>query len=636
MQAPSRPGVRAITRRLVPLLAADALLCAAALYAALVLRFEGDIPPRYREVYGATAACSVAAHISLLWVFGLYRVQWRYASLRDLVKVGYATGLAALALAAILGFVHFGPFLQVLPRTVIVIQLLLSTLLLGGLRILPRWIAHLPPSTFGRRPALIYGAGAAGEQLVRDMLRHAEYPTFPVAFIDDDARKHGTTIHGLRVVGGADKLGNAAEQLGTDILIVASPSLDAPHVRRIVDRARDCGIRDVRIVPGLARIVRGEVTVSQIREVDLEDLMGREPVVIDTAAIEGYLRGRRVLVTGAAGSIGSSLARLLLEFSPARLCLLDHDETEIVSLADRLRREHKEAPLDARIGDVRDAARMRAVIAAFAPQVVFHAAAYKHVPILETHPTEAVRTNVLGTRNVARAAAEAGCEKFILISTDKAVNPTSVMGVSKRIAEQAVRLAGARSTCRFAAVRFGNVLGSRGSVVPIFREQLARGGPVTVTDPEMKRYFMTIHEACLLVLQAAALSAGGEVMVLDMGEPVKIVDLAREMIRLSGLRPDVDIPVAFTGVRPGEKLFEEYLTAEEGVDATRHAKIFVARAGGDALPALTPERLAEIEEACASDDETTLRRLFRDLVPSYTPTAPSPAPAAAQGTAGSR
>jgi FlaA1/EpsC-like NDP-sugar epimerase len=599
----------------MPLLLADAVIAFGALYVALLLRFEFAVPPRFRAVFLPCAGLAVAVKLLFLLLFRMHHVQWRYGGLRDLLRLAAASTLGTVIFTAVLSFLQLGGFPQVLPRTVLVIDFLIATALFGALRLVPRLAGSFHVRTAGRKPAVIYGAGNAGEQLVRDMLQHTEYPYFPAGFVDDDPRKWGTTIHGVRVLGDGNWLAAGAERLDIEMAIVALPSASARQIRRIVEKIRAAEIPEVRILPGLDRIVSGRVTVNLIREVDLEDLMGREPVSIDTAEVESYLKDKRVLVTGAAGSIGSELVRQVLRFGAEKVCLLDHDETEMYNLVEGLSKEDR-TRVDAQIADVRDADRIDALFASFRPETVFHAAAYKHVPMIEPHPFEAVQTNVFGTRNVASSALRHGCGKVILISTDKAVNPSSVMGVTKRIAETVIRAMAQDAKCTFAAVRFGNVLGSRGSVVPVFRGQIARGGPVTVTHPEMKRYFMTVQEACLLVLQASALAAGGEVLVLDMGEPVRIVDLAREMIRLSGFEPDGDIHVVFSGVRPGEKLFEEYLTAEEGVDATKHQKIFVARMTRDLAGDELERKLALLQ---STTDADALRTLFRETVPTYRP-----------------
>ncbi len=611
--------LRRSSRRPFPALPAlDVVLATASLYAALLIRFEGDIEERFARTFPWVVGPVAFIKIALFFGFGLYAVQWKYASVRDLLRLGAAAGASTVLSAGASVFLQLGGYPQAMPRSVLVIDLLLFTALAGGLRLIPRFLAHAPARTAGRKPALIYGAGAGGEKIARNMAQHPEYPYFPVGFLDDDPAKRGTTIHGVKVLGGGADLAEIAVRTAAEALIVAIPSARGPQIRAIAERARQARIPDVKVLPPLEQILDvGEITVNQVRKIEVADLMGREPVTIDTASIEAHLRGKRVLVTGAAGSIGSELVRQILRFAPEKVCLFDHDETELFYLQAALA---KEAPrLEVQVADVRDASRVDAVFRAFRPQAVFHAAAYKHVPMIEPHPEEAVRTNAFGTRNLSRAAREAGCESFVLISTDKAVNPTSVMGATKRVAEMILRETGRGAPGRFAAVRFGNVLGSRGSVVLTFREQIARGGPVTITHPEMKRYFMIVAEACLLVLQAAALARGGEVFVLDMGEPVRIVDLAREMIRLSGLEPEIDIPISYTGVRPGEKLFEEYLTAEEGVDATRHQKIFVARIthdlGGDALGS----RLEDLELACDAQDVGRVRTLLAGIVTTYRP-----------------
>jgi FlaA1/EpsC-like NDP-sugar epimerase len=397
------------------------------------------------------------------------------------------------------------------------------------------------------------------------------------------------------------------------------PGAAGAVVRQVVVAARTAGAPVIRILPSMTDVLQGRIGLSNVREVQVEDLLNRAPVRLDMKPVTDFLFGRTVLVTGAAGSIGSELARQIATFSPGRMVVLDQNESNLFALELELRRLAPVLRMFAEIADVRDRERMRQVFATYRPQAVFHAAAYKHVPMMEAHPQEAVLTNVLGTKVIAEVASEAGAESFVLISTDKAVNPSSVMGATKRAAEMVVRRLNETSATRFVAVRFGNVLGSRGSVVPILEDQIRRGGPITVTHPDMERYFMTVPESVRLILKAASLGTGGEVFVLDMGEPVRIVDLAEALIRLSGFEPDVDVPIQFSGIRPGEKLREEILMAEEGIDSTKVEQIYRARLGIEPDPAALEQAVSHLKEAALQGDPARIRALLQDLVVTYHP-----------------
>ncbi|MBE3584485.1 MAG: polysaccharide biosynthesis protein, partial [Limnochordaceae bacterium] len=430
------------------------------------------------------------------------------------------------------------------------------------------------PKPAGHNHVLIVGAGEAGVASLRE-IRNAT-PWRVVGFIDDDPAKQGLRLQGVPVLGDRNDIGRVARAYHVETILIAMPTAPRAAIREIHELARKTGCR-VQIVPGLYELMNGRVTVNRIREVRIEDLLGREPVKTDLHGIQACVGGRTVLVTGAGGSIGSELCRQVARFGVARLVLLGHGENSIFAIQNELRETYPDLKLVSCIADMRDVRKVNAIFGQYRPQVVFHAAAHKHVPLMEANPDEAVTNNVFGTLNLARAADRVGAERFVMISTDKAVNPTNAMGASKRVAEMIVQTLNRYSRTRFVAVRFGNVLGSRGSVVPTFKRQIAAGGPVTVTHPDMRRYFMTIPEAVQLVLQAAALAEGGEIYLLNMGEPVRIVDLAREMIRLSGFEPDVDIKIKFTGIRPGEKLFEELRTDDESVERTAHGSILKLR-----------------------------------------------------------
>ncbi len=618
-------------RRSLPFLLGDLGLLAFALYGAFWLRFDGEIPERWLEPFGLYLLIAWAAKLPVFWRLGLYGLSWAHVSARELVRVGVAVGVAQALLGAfyfLLGRELSALGLDPLPRSVWLLDGLLSWVLVGGFR-----AAKRVQGLFTRRPregrrVLIAGAGDAGAQLVRAMLSTPQAGLLPVGFVDDDPRKRGLTIHGVRVLGNRQEIPGLVARYGVEELLIAMPSAPSRVIKETVSLARRAGLKRVRVVPGLQQLISGHLTLQDVREVRLEDVLGREPVRVDTHEVERFLKGKRVLVTGAAGSIGSELGRQILKFRPEALIALDQDESGLfqleLELGDRL---PKGTRLVTVVGDVRDAAKVERLFEAHEPEVVLHAAAYKHVPLMERHPEEAVRTNVRGTHVVAEAALRFGSEKFVLISTDKAVNPTSVMGATKRVAEQLILALNAKAhregkRTRYVAVRFGNVLGSRGSVFPVFQEQIKRGGPVTVTHPDMKRYFMLPSEAALLVLQAGAMGRGGEVFVLDMGEPVSVLELAREMIRLAGLEPDRDVPIVFTGERPGEKLFEELLTAEEGTDATKHERIWVARLGDPPPEGELFAALEALYRAAEAGDRAEIVKRLRGLVPTYRPGLP--------------
>ncbi|MFN8374434.1 MAG: nucleoside-diphosphate sugar epimerase/dehydratase [Anaerolineae bacterium] len=587
--------------------------------AAFLLRVD-DAVPRYVPTMLAYALLSMPFKAVLLRAFGLHLQSWRKVGVRDLYRLVQAIALGTAILFPLGLFVFFPTIL--LPRSIPLIEAALAILALGAVRLLNRLLheqaAQGIPSGEVKR-VLVVGAGEAGTMMARELLRHPEAGLKPLGFIDDAPDKQHGSFVGLPVFGTVEDLPRIARQHEVDEVLIAMPSVEGQVIRRVVRKANEANVKS-RSIPGLYDILSGRVSISQIRKVELEDLLRREPVRLNIDEISGYLHERVVLITGAGGSIGSEITRQVLHFHPRRLILLGRGENSLFTLEQELRRTHPELSYQAVIADVRDRARLDYVFRTFQPQVVFHVAAHKHVPLMEHNPDEAVFNNIIGTQNVAELALQFGIERFVNISTDKAINPTSIMGASKRIAEFVVESVARRASAhqRFVSVRFGNVLGSRGSVVPIFREQIARGGPVLVTHPDMTRYFMTIPEAAQLVLQAGGLELNGAVYVLDMGEPVKIVDLARDMILLSGLKPDVDIEIQFTGIRPGEKLFEEILTAEEGTGASKHEKIYVvanARLPRENLDAL----LAELVAAAHVYDGARIRRAFAALIPTYAP-----------------
>ncbi len=596
----------------------DLLLWTAATPLAFVFRLE-EGAANYRTDIWLAVLLVLPINAVLIYSLGLYRRSWHRLSIRDLATLVFSISIGTLAA---LGLALAGPLGLTMPRSVPIIAAMVSVLAMGSARVLTRMIFERPRSMRrGKhekdRRTLVVGAGEAGIMMAREMLRHPESHCVPVGFLDDDVLKRPLRFVGLRVLGTIDDLPEIASRLEVDDVLIAIPSASGDVVRRVVTLAREAGV-DHRMMPGIYDLLSGKISISQVREVALEDLLRREPVRLDTSDIAGYIRDKVVLITGAGGSIGSEIVRQVAEFGPARVVLLGRGENSIFGIDRELARTHPDLPRVPVITDIRDRDSLRRVFERHQPDVVFHAAAHKHVPLMEANPEQAVFNNVMGTRNLAELALETGVTRFVNVSTDKAVNPTSVMGASKRVAELIVH--NASLLCgegrAFVSVRFGNVLGSRGSVIPTFKEQIGRGGPITITHPDMQRYFMTIPEASQLVIQAGSMAGNGSVYVLDMGRPVKIVDLARDLIMLSGLDEE-DVQIHFTGMRPGEKLFEELLTAEEGTVASHHEKIFVARKSsrhGGSLPDL----LAALIAAANTKDARAIRQGFQNLVPTAT------------------
>ncbi|MFH1584821.1 MAG: nucleoside-diphosphate sugar epimerase/dehydratase [Patescibacteria group bacterium] len=598
--------------------AADTAAIAVAVVLAFLLRFDGRIPAPY---LGGTLLCGLGlilgSTLLSFAIFRLYSFSWSHVGLEDIFSIGRALLGSALFAGLVLLMFRDTPALAEFPRSVFLLSYVLIFVFTGGIRLAKRlWMESLGGRIQGGERTLIVGAGDAGAQLVRNALLASPRLYAPVGFVDDDQGKHGTFIHGVEVLGSIERIPELVSELRLEAMVIALPTAGSKFIRRAVEAGRQAGLSAIKIVPPLEELLHGEISLQQLREVQVEDLLGREAHSLDTESIAGFLQGKRVLVTGAAGSIGSELAKQAVKFFPETVFLLDQDESGIFTVARELERSRVSVvPV---VADIRSGERMTKLFGELRPDVVFHAAAYKHVPLMEQYPEEAVRTNILGTGAVAAAALHAGVGTFVFVSTDKAVNPVSVMGASKRAGEMICQAFNQKNHTRFVSVRFGNVLDSRGSVIPLFRSQLKRGGPLEVTHPEMKRYFMVTSEACLLVMQAGAIGEGGEVFVLDMGEPVKILDLAYDMIRLSGLEPDRDIPVVFTGMRPGEKLFEEILSAEEGTAATRHHKIFHAQ-----LPLVDEGKLStaleQLKEVVQQGSKEDIRRILRELVPTYVP-----------------
>ena len=605
----------------------DLVLLPATAVLAFVLRLDATGLEVYAGSILLFVALSVLVKLITFYAMGLYRRLWQYASVGELLEIALATGISeavtVFLLFLVMLFLDAG---QGFPRSIPFIDGLLTLLAVGGPRLAARLVRQRQERTLRRgrlvqeKKVLIMGAGSAGAMIVDEMRGNPQLGLEPIGFLDDDRRKHGVWIHGVPVLGGRERIPELAQQYDIAEVIIAIPTATGSAIREMLAVCSQAGV-PARTVPGLFDILSGQVSVSQIRDVDIEDLLRREPVQTDTSSVEGMLRNCRVLITGAGGSIGGELCRQIANCSPETLILVGHGENSIFAIANELLQLWPGLPIEMVIADVRDLGRLQQVFRKHRPETIFHAAAHKHVPLMEVNVAEAVTNNVQGTANLLRLAEAHHVGRFVFVSTDKAVNPSSIMGATKRVAELLVQASAWRSERPYVAVRFGNVLDSRGSVVPLFREQIGRGGPVTITHPEVQRYFMTIPEAVQLVLQASALGEGGEVFALDMGEPIRIVDLAEDLIHLSGLEVGGDIEIVYTGLRPGEKLFEEVFLASEEYQPTRHEKIFASLNGLHGLTsAVELERVVEELIPLAQwGDEDRIRAKLKEIVPEYEP-----------------
>ncbi len=561
-------------KRVLFFLITDTLVFFVGLFLGLLFRFNFDIPKNYGIKLEYWVFISAIIKIAFLWFSDVYKLNWRFVSINEFYKI-----VKSLFLASIL--IYFGnAVLQKffsdysLPRSSVIIDFFVSTFFVLMVRASRRVYFEIinPPKIEKTKRTLIIGAGDSGERIVRE-LKKGKNEYEPIVFVDDDLSKQNTIIHQIRVEGTLNDIEKIVKKHSIDSAIIAITTLHHSKVKNLFDRLNKIGIKEIKIVPTIDRLPSSDVTVKDLKDISIEDLLARETIEIDSKQVGSLINGKVVMVTGAGGSIGSEIVNQLFRFNPKIVIGYEIDETELHTLQLRF----KDKPFEPIVGDVKDRKKIEETVKKYRPSLIFHAAAYKHVPMMERFPEEAVQTNVFGTFNLVKIAMKYGVEKFINISTDKAVNPTSIMGATKRVAEMICRAYDKTGTTKFISVRFGNVLGSRGSAVPIFIEQIKKGGPVTVTHPEMKRYFMSIPEAVLLVFQAASMGEGGEVFVLDMGEPVKIVDLVERLIKLEGFEPYKDIDITFTGIREGEKLFEELLTAEEGTLKTKHSKIYTAK-----------------------------------------------------------
>jgi FlaA1/EpsC-like NDP-sugar epimerase len=504
------------------------------------------------------------------------------------------------------------------PRSIVFLDFILSCLLVGAFRMVRRFYIHITerPSGEGRK-TLIVGAGNAGELIARDIRRHRENNYAVVGFVDDEEGKRGCFIQGTKVLGTTTEIPGLVNEFDIETVLIAIPSATNKDMKRIMSSIRKTPVKEVKIIPGMAKIIEGNVTLSDVKEISIEDIIGREQASLNGEDVDRFIGGKRVLVTGAGGSIGSEIVRQVMSRDPDVVLALDIDETELFYLENEIRLLHQGPSFRSIVADICDEAKIEHIFDRYKPEIVLHAAAYKHVPMMEQYPEEAVRVNVFGTLKLLQAAVRCNVEKFVLISTDKAVSPTSVMGSTKRVAEELLKFHNAGNHSKFMAVRFGNVVGSRGSVIPIFKNQILKGGPVTVTHKDMTRYFMSIPEAVALVLQAGAMGEGGEVFMLDMGEPVRILDVAREMIRLSGFEPDKDIPIVFAGVRKGEKLHEELLTPLETTARTTHPKIFTAK--NEVVKNDIITQIQAFNELLANPEKSKIVGLLKEIIPAYTP-----------------
>lgn len=598
----------------------DMLMVWLAWTAVNMIRWSLAPNPQPVSLFGTEAWLVLAAQGVIFWWTGLYRGLWRFASVPDFWNILRACLVGAFA-AAILLFLYNR--LVSVPRTVLVVYPLVLSILLGGPRLMYRYWKDSRLDLVGRAQSeriLVLGAGKAGEALVRDLRRENRYA--PVGFLDDDTQLRGSRLHGIPVLGTLDQLPRLARETAAEMIVIAMPGANKVQMRRAVDLCEECKL-PFRTVPRLEDVVAGRSSFNELKEVAIEDLLGREQVHLDWTAIRTRLSGKRVLVSGGGGSIGSELCRQVARLGAASLTVLELSEFNLYTIEQEMRRDCPDLLFNAWLGDCGDQATCERVFASTRPEVVFHAAAYKHVPLLQGQVREAFRNNVLGTQTMAEAADRHGAENFVLISTDKAVNPTSVMGACKRVAELFCQNLARQSTTRFITVRFGNVLDSAGSVVPLFRAQIRAGGPVTVTHPEVTRYFMTIPEACQLILQASVLGNGGEIFALDMGEPVKILDLAEQMIRLAGKHESGGVSIIYTGLRPGEKLFEELFHPLEQYSDTGHTKIFLAQPR-DMAWSLLAAQLHQGEVAVREFDEQALRRILERLLPEFATPAAQP------------
>ncbi len=589
----------------------DALLIPLSVWFSFLLRFEGQIPKEHIiNLEGMIFLCLLFC-IPFFYFFRLYSFSWSYFSTSELTSLLKAIVFSFSFIGAALFLFRDNSIFLGFPRSTLFISFILISFLSGGMRLSKRLLLQLFKQKQGKENILIVGAGDAGEQVLRGILSSNDSLYRPVGFVDESPQKQGITIHGYKVLGKTENISKIVKEKNVKGLIIT----ESEFISKAVKAGREAGLKKIKIIPPMSEIIGG-IPIENLKNLNIEDLLGRMPVLLDLSSIENFISEKRVLVTGAAGSIGSELCYQMAKFKPLSLLVLDQDETGIFNLINKLKKDFPDLKVESKVAVIKDKNKKDFIFKEFSPEVIFHAAAYKHVPLMEEHPEEAVKNNILGTKVLADLSIKYNVQKFIFISTDKAVNPTSVMGASKRVGEMICRSLNNKNECKFISVRFGNVLDSRGSVIPLFKEQIRKGGPVEVTDPKMKRYFMTNSEACLLVLEAGSIGKGGEIFILDMGEPVMILDLAKEMIKLYGFEPDKNIPIVYTGIRPGEKLFEEILTAEEGTEATKSRKIFKAKLSEKNLDKLD-ETLSTLEQESQDQDKIEILNTLKKIIPNY-------------------
>lgn len=599
--------------RTLILITSDLILLNISFLLSILTRFEFELPLEYLELYISHVLVFLLIKILVFKYFKLYSSLWRYASIDELIKVAMAVTSAnalVLSYSVIVG--------AMLPRSIYILLTIFDMALIGGSRFsyrVTRKVVKESRHSKNQKRIMIVGAGSSGVMVLKEMREHSGLNSIPVAFIDDNPRKQNKVINGVPVLGTSKDIYDVVLKKYIDEIIIAMPSASKLQIKKILNESKKTRCK-IKTLPGMFELIDGKVSISQLRDVQIEDLLGREEVRLDEEEICNYIYNKTVLVTGGGGSIGSELCRQIAVFEPKKLVILDIYENNAYDLQNELLGKFKGLNLRVIIASVRDKRRMNEVVRDLNPDVVFHAAAHKHVPLMEDNPKEAIKNNVLGTLNLVQAVDKYNVDKFVLISTDKAVNPTNIMGASKRLCEMIVQSINEVSESEFVAVRFGNVLGSNGSVIPLFKRQIEMGGPVTVTDPDIIRYFMTIPEAAQLVIQAGAIANGGEIFVLDMGDPVKIIDLAEDLIRLSGFEPNDEIDIEITGLRPGEKLFEELLLDDEGVSSTGYDKIFI----GQPKHIDYSHLLNSIEDLkyvlnCKNDED--LKKLMKSIVDTY-------------------
>ena len=598
----------------------DVTMVLVAWFGAYFLRFNLGIIPTEPFQYAVTLVpILIVVQSFFFWYFGLYRGVWRFASVLDLIRITKAV-IAGVAITTIILF--FINRLEGIPRSIIPLYALIQLMLLGGPRLLYRLIKDRSLHSGSGQRTLIIGAGLAGEMMVRELLRDPGNQYHPVCFIDDDRKKLGNEIHGVRVIGNTSSLIDVIQNKEIEIILIAIPSASSKEMQEIVAACEEANIT-FRTLPSIQDLASGKSVIKELRDVNIDDLLGRETISLDWQSIRSDCVNKRILVTGGGGSIGSELCRQIAELSPACLIIIEQSEYNLYSIEHQLRKKYPKLKLAVYLGDVADSVLTERVFTKFKPEIVYHAAAYKHVPMLEDQARIATQNNILATELIADLANKYHCQKFILISTDKAVNPSSIMGTTKRVAEIYCQLINKSSETKYITVRFGNVLASAGSVIPLFQKQIAEGGPVTVTHPDITRYFMTIPEATQLILQAGAIGEGGEIFVLDMGEPVKIDYLARQLILLSGKKPGDDIEVVYTGLRPGEKRYEELFHPSEELMPTKHQKIMLAMSRETDSESVR-NRLSELRVACDSDNDDEIKGVLARLVPESVAAAQKP------------